>query len=149
MVLIPKKERKQILEHLFKEGVMCVKKDPRACRHNELEDIPNLHVMMVLRSLCSRAYVTEKFNWQWYYYFLTNEGIDYLREVLHLPAQVFPSTLTKQRPTRPALAGADAGGGDSGKGWGKGKGKGYGKDEWGARALSSWRNAAAAPLLEA
>ena len=29
--------------------------------------------------------LTEKFNWQWYYYFLTNEGIDYLREVLHLP----------------------------------------------------------------
>ena len=24
--------------------VMCVKKDPKACRHNELEDIPNLHV---------------------------------------------------------------------------------------------------------
>ena len=41
-------------------------------------DIPNLHVMMVLRSLCSRGYVTESFNWQWYYYFLTNEGIDYL-----------------------------------------------------------------------
>mmetsp|Transcript_122709 Transcript_122709/g.343478 ORF Transcript_122709/g.343478 Transcript_122709/m.343478 type:complete len:131 (+) Transcript_122709:95-487(+) len=130
MVLIPKKERKQILEHLFKEGVMCVKKDPRACRHNELEDIPNLHVMMVLRSLCSRAYVTEKFNWQWYYYFLTNEGIDYLREVLHLPPQVMPSTLTKQRPTRPALA-AMAGEGGEGKGKGKGwgKGKGYGRDE--------------------
>ena len=52
-------------------------------------DIPNLHVMMVLRSLCSRGYVTEKFNWQWYYYFLTNEGIDYLREVLHLPLSGF------------------------------------------------------------
>merc|ERR1719480_38439 len=125
MVLIPKKERRQILEHLFKEGVMCVKKDPRACRHNELEDIPNLHVMMVLRSLCSRAYVTEKFNWQWYYYFLTNEGIDYLREVLHLPPQVFPQTLTKQRPTRPALAGVDA---SSNEGGGKGKGKG----KWGS-----------------
>merc|ERR1711920_1067517 len=107
----------------FVNMVLIVKKDPRACRHNELEDIPNLHVMMVLRSLCSRAYVTEKFNWQWYYYFLTNEGIDYLREVLHLPAQVFPSTLTKQRPTRPALAGADAGGGGKGKGKGWGKGK--------------------------
>ena len=23
--------------------------------------------------------------WQWHYYFLTNEGIDYLREFLHLP----------------------------------------------------------------
>ena len=33
--------------------------------------------------------LTEKFNWQWYYYFLTNEGIDYLREVLHLPLSGF------------------------------------------------------------
>ena len=29
-----------ILEHLFKEGVMVVKNDPRACKHNELEDTP-------------------------------------------------------------------------------------------------------------
>mmetsp|Transcript_4098 Transcript_4098/g.6215 ORF Transcript_4098/g.6215 Transcript_4098/m.6215 type:complete len:116 (+) Transcript_4098:3-350(+) len=115
---------------------MCVKHAPRASRHNELEDIPNLHVMMVLRSLCSRAYLTEKFNWQWHYYFLTNEGIDYLREILNLPPQVFPSTLTKQRPSRPALAGADTAGESGGGGWGKGKGKGkwgegkgYGKGE--------------------
>eukprot|EP00421_Protoceratium_reticulatum_P072204 CAMPEP_0168403902 /NCGR_PEP_ID=MMETSP0228-20121227/24366_1 /TAXON_ID=133427 /ORGANISM="Protoceratium reticulatum, Strain CCCM 535 (=CCMP 1889)" /LENGTH=81 /DNA_ID=CAMNT_0008417515 /DNA_START=1 /DNA_END=242 /DNA_ORIENTATION=- len=81
MVLIPKKSRRAILEHVFKEGVMCVKHEPRANRHNELEDIPNLHVMMVLRSLCSRGYLSEKFNWQWHYYFLTNEGIEYLREV--------------------------------------------------------------------
>ena len=127
MVLIPKATRKQIYEHIFKEGVIVVKHDARACKHNEaeLEDIPNLHVMMVTRSLCSRGYLSEKFNWQWHYYFLTNEGIDYLREVLHLPATVFPSTLTKQRPTRPALAGADQG--ESGKG--KGKGKGWGKGE--------------------
>ena len=128
MVLIPKKERRVILEHLFKEGVMCVKKDPRASRHNELEDVPNLHVMMVLRSLCSRAYVMEKFNWQWYYYFLTNEGIEHLREVLSLPAHVMPSTLTKQRPTRPALAPAGESSGSGG--WGKGKGKG----SWGDKA---------------
>merc|ERR1719395_57699 len=120
MVLIPKKTRKQILEHLFKEGVMVVKKDGRACKHNELDDIPNLHVMMVMKSMASRGYCDEIFNWQWHYYFLKDEGIEYLREVLHLPAQVFPSTLTKQRPTRPALAPAES----SGKG--KGKGKGWG-----------------------
>eukprot|EP00928_Gymnodinium_smaydae_P029938 TRINITY_DN223_c1_g1_i1.p1 TRINITY_DN223_c1_g1~~TRINITY_DN223_c1_g1_i1.p1 ORF type:complete len:113 (+),score=24.50 TRINITY_DN223_c1_g1_i1:2-340(+) len=111
------------MEHLFEEVVMCVKNDPNAHRHNELEDIPNLHVMMVLRSLCSRNYLTEKFNWQWHYYFLTNEGIDYLREVLHLPAQVCPSTFTKQRPARPALSEGqvDTGGKGSGKGkWGSG-----------------------------
>eukprot|EP00927_Polykrikos_kofoidii_P009683 TRINITY_DN1404_c0_g3_i1.p1 TRINITY_DN1404_c0_g3~~TRINITY_DN1404_c0_g3_i1.p1 ORF type:complete len:134 (+),score=25.97 TRINITY_DN1404_c0_g3_i1:63-464(+) len=133
MVLIPKKTRKTILEHLFKEGVICVKHDPKASKHNEkeLEDIPNLHVMMVMRSMASRAYVLEKFNWQWHYYFLTDEGINYLREVLHLPAQVCPSTFTKQRPARPALSapGADSEGGDKGKGWGKGKGKSYATDE--------------------
>jgi len=106
MVLISKANRKAILEHLFKEGVMCVKKDGRAHRHNELEDIPNLHVMMVLKSLASRSYLMEKFSWQWHYYFLTNEGIDYLRDVLHLPAQVCPSTFTKQRAARPALSDA-------------------------------------------
>mmetsp|Transcript_38742 Transcript_38742/g.84871 ORF Transcript_38742/g.84871 Transcript_38742/m.84871 type:complete len:129 (-) Transcript_38742:97-483(-) len=127
MVLISKKTRRAILEHVFKEGVIVVKHDPRAYRHNELEDIPNLHVMMVLRSLCSRNYVTEKFNWQWHYYFLTNEGIDYLREVLHLPPHVFPSTLTKKSPTKPALSPEGTGGGD--KGWSKGKGKGWGKGD--------------------
>ncbi|CAE7233149.1 RpS10 [Symbiodinium sp. CCMP2592] len=123
MVLIPKKSRRAILEHLFKEGVMVVKKDYQACKHNELEDIPNLHVMMVLRSLASRNYLSEIYSWQWHYYTLTNEGIEYLREVLHLPQQVFPQTLTKQRPTRPALAG-----GDSSEGKGKGKGKGWNRD---------------------
>merc|ERR1719316_2121974 len=78
---------------------------------------------MMMKSLTSKDFVKEKFNWQWYYYFLTDEGIEHLREVLHLPAQVFPTTLTKQRPTRPAMAaaGGDDGGG-RGKGWGKGKG---------------------------
>merc|ERR1712146_614097 len=100
MVLIPKKTKKAILEHLFKEGVM------------------------VMKTMCSKAYVTEKFNWMWHYYFLTNEGFEYLREYLNLPATVFPSTLTKQRPSRPVLAGADQAGGEGGgKGWGKGKGK--------------------------
>ena len=117
MVLIAKKTRRQILEHLFKEGVMVVKKDYQACKHNELEDIPNIQVMMVLRSLASRNYLSEIYSWRWHYYTLTNEGIEYLSEVLHLPAQVFPSTLTKQRPTRPALAPSEEGG----KGKGKGK----------------------------
>eukprot|EP00933_Yihiella_yeosuensis_P075998 TRINITY_DN855_c0_g1_i2.p1 TRINITY_DN855_c0_g1~~TRINITY_DN855_c0_g1_i2.p1 ORF type:complete len:122 (+),score=35.54 TRINITY_DN855_c0_g1_i2:78-443(+) len=119
MVLIPKKERRAILEHLFKEGVMVVKKDHQACKHIELEDVKNLHVMMVLRSLASRNYLDEVYSWRWHYYTLTNEGIEYLREVLHLPAQVFPSTLTKQRPTRAALGGGESSGKGGGKGWNK------------------------------
>ena len=92
----------------------------QACKHNELEDIPNLHVMMVLRSLASRHYLTEIYSWRWHYYTLTNEGIEYLREVLHLPQQVFPQTLTKQRPTRPTLGGGEVSEGGKGKGKGKG-----------------------------
>merc|ERR1711904_149699 len=65
-------------------------------------DFPNLHVM-VMKSMCSKGYVTEKFSWMWHYYFLSNEGIEYLREFLHLPETVFPSTLTKQRPSKPVL----------------------------------------------
>merc|ERR1711964_931184 len=105
------------------------KNDPRATKHNELEEIPNLHVMKVMKTMCSKAYVTEKFNWIWHYYFLTNEGIEYLREYLNLPATVFPSTLTKQRPSRPVLVPTEGGGDGGGKGWGKGKGKSKGK--WG------------------
>merc|ERR1719235_58060 len=84
---------------------------------------------MLMKSLTSKDFVKEKFNWQWYYYFLTDAGIEHLREVLHLPAQVFPSTLTKQRPSRPAMAAAGGDDGERrGKGWGKGKKGAWGGD---------------------
>ena len=81
---------------------------------------------MVMKSLASKDYVKFKFNWRWFYYFLTDKGIEYLRDVLHLPAQVFPATLTKQtRPARPGAENpAEATGGDGEKGKGK-KGKLY------------------------
>merc|ERR1719326_2514760 len=105
-----------ILEYLFKEGVLTVKKDGMKKKHDDI-DVPNLHVMMVMKSLASKDFVKFKFNWRWFYYFLSDAGIEHLREVLHLPAQVFPSTLTKQRPTRPM-------GGDDDEGGGKRGGKG-------------------------
>lgn len=39
----------------------------------------------------------ERFSWQWYYYTLTPEGLDYLREWLHLPAEIVPATHIKQQ----------------------------------------------------
>merc|ERR1719197_1802942 len=81
---------------------------------------------MLMKSLTSKDFVKEKFNWQWYYYFLTDAGIEHLREVLHLPAQVFPATLTKQQRPQRQMGGDPAERG--GKGFGKkGKGKGKGK----------------------
>merc|ERR1712228_373776 len=103
----PKKNRVAIYENLFKEGVMVAEKDFHAAKHPELESIPNLQVIKALTSLKSRGYVKEQFAWRHYYWYLTNEGIQYLREFLHLPAEIVPATLKRQtrtetaRPTRP------------------------------------------------
>ena len=87
-MLMPKKNRLSIYEYLFKEGVMVAKKDFHAAKHPELENIPNLQVIKAMQSLKSRGYVNEQFAWRHYYWYLTNEGITYLRAFLHLPAEV-------------------------------------------------------------
>jgi len=133
MVLVPKANRKQILEYLFKEGVLTCKKDGLKAKHDDI-DVPNLHVMMVMKSMVSQAMVVEKFNWRWHYYFLTNEGIDFLRAELHLPAQVCPATLTKQSKARPQLGGS---GESAPKGSFSGKGESWGKGKWG-KGKGSW-----------
>ena len=45
-----------------------------------------------MRSLLSKKFVTEIFNWQWHYYFLKPEGIKYLRDYLGLPETLIPNT---------------------------------------------------------
>ena len=62
-----------------------------------------MHAMMLLRSLASRNYLTEVYNWRWHYYMLTNEGIEFLRSELHLPAQV-PQHQLEQIATNNAAA---------------------------------------------
>ncbi|XP_045177423.1 40S ribosomal protein S10-like isoform X2 [Mercenaria mercenaria] len=100
-MLMPKKNRVSIYEYLFKEGVLVAKKDFTAPKHPEI-DVPNLHVIKALTSLKSRGYVTEQFAWRHFYWYLTNEGIQYLRDFLHLPAEIVPATLKRQ--TRPETA---------------------------------------------
>merc|ERR1712224_1063545 len=127
-MLVPKKDRKIIYNNLFKEGVMVAKKDCTKAKHDD-EELPvkNIYVIKLLTSLKSRGYVTEKFSWQWYYWYLTNEGIEYLREYLHLPEEIVPATLKKS--SRPASRGVERDSrGSGGKGgWGDG-GKG-GRDD--------------------
>merc|ERR1712241_1115775 len=89
-MLMPEKNQRAIYEHLFKEGVMVAKKDHHAPKHPELESVPNLHVIKALTSLKSRGYVKEQFAWRHYYWYLTNEGIGYLRNYLHLPLKLSP-----------------------------------------------------------
>merc|ERR1711981_321737 len=114
IMLMPKKNLVAIYEHLFREGVMVAKKDTHAPKHPELEAVPNLQVIKALTSLKSRGYVKEQFAWRHYYWYLTNEGIGYLRNYLHLPSEIVPATLKKQsrqdaRPRPSAGAGRSFG----------------------------------------
>lgn len=71
------------------------KKDFYAATHSEDLPIANLEVLCLMRSFKSKGLVTETFNWQYYYYTLTNDGIEYLRQYLALPADIVPATLKK------------------------------------------------------
>ncbi|CAB1329810.1 unnamed protein product [Coregonus sp. 'balchen'] len=113
-MLMPKKNRIAIYELLFKEGVMVAKKDVHLAKHPELADknVPNLHVMKAMQSLKSTGYVKEQFAWRHFYWYLTNEGIQYLRDFLHLPPEIVPATLRMEgergeRPTRFNREGGD------------------------------------------
>lgn len=98
MMIIPKPNLKLIYQNLLNEGVMVIKKDYRAPEHDEVA-VPNLQVIKALQSLKSRGHVTEQFNWQYYYYFLTDSGIQFLREYLHVPESVVPATIAKASKT--------------------------------------------------
>ncbi|KAF2497387.1 hypothetical protein BU16DRAFT_313069 [Lophium mytilinum] len=99
-MLIPKADRKKIHEYfpryLFREGVLVAQKNFYLPKHGEI-DTKNLFVIKAMQSLNSRGYVKTQFSWQYYYYTLTPEGLDYLREWLHLPAEIVPQTHIKQQ----------------------------------------------------
>eukprot|EP00242_Pyramimonas_sp_CCMP2087_P006224 CAMPEP_0198203460 /NCGR_PEP_ID=MMETSP1445-20131203/6756_1 /TAXON_ID=36898 /ORGANISM="Pyramimonas sp., Strain CCMP2087" /LENGTH=174 /DNA_ID=CAMNT_0043874877 /DNA_START=239 /DNA_END=763 /DNA_ORIENTATION=+ len=97
-MLIPKKNRVEVYKYLFQEGVLYAKKDYNAPKHPDI-DVPNLQVIKLMQSFKSRELVTERYAWTHYYWYLTNEGIEYLREYLSLPAEIVPATLKKS--TRP------------------------------------------------
>jgi len=70
---------RRLLTSCIVEGVLVAKKDFNAPKHEEL-DVPNLQVIKALQSLTSQGFVKTQFSWQWYYYVLTPEGVEYLRE---------------------------------------------------------------------
>ncbi|KAK5922718.1 hypothetical protein CgunFtcFv8_019958 [Champsocephalus gunnari] len=100
-MLMPLKDLRAIYELLFKDGVMVAKKDKRPqIKHPEIESVSNLQVMRAMVSLKSRGYVKETFSWRHFYWYLTNEGIVYLRDYLRLPSEIVPASL--QRTRKPA-----------------------------------------------
>lgn len=127
-MFIPKQNRIAVFSYLFKEGVCVVKKDTVSATHPQIEGPTNLEVLALMKSLESRGYIRVTFSWQYNYCYLTEEGIEYLREYLALPAEIVPATHKKSasRPEgrdreEPAFAGRSEGGGGGG-GFGRGGG---------------------------
>lgn len=95
---------------MFKEGVIVAPQ--KITIDHPVIHVPNLQVVKLMISLKSRDYVRENFCWAHHYFYLTDAGIEYLREYLHLPAEIIPATLKKQLPApRPAseMRGEEAG----------------------------------------
>ncbi|KAL9393214.1 hypothetical protein Peur_012499 [Populus x canadensis] len=94
-MIIPEKNRREISKYLFQEGVCYAKKDFNLAKHPEI-DVPNLQVIKLMQSFKSKEYVRETFAWMYYYWYLTNDGIEFLRTYLNLPSEIVPATLRKQ-----------------------------------------------------
>ncbi|KAM7273639.1 hypothetical protein ACFE04_028303 [Oxalis oulophora] len=77
------------------EGVCYAKKDFNLAKHPDI-DVPNLQVIKLMQSFKSKEYVRETFAWMHYYWYLTNDGIEFLRTYLNLPSEIVPATLMKQ-----------------------------------------------------
>ncbi|KAL7887170.1 hypothetical protein AOLI_G00048910 [Acnodon oligacanthus] len=100
-MVMPLDNLRAIYERLFRDGVMVAKKDKRPqTKHPEIPGVGNLQVIRAMGSLKSRGFVRETFAWRHFYWYLTNEGIIYLRDYLHLPSEIVPTPL--QRVRRPA-----------------------------------------------
>ncbi|XP_076827736.1 plectin isoform X18 [Brachyhypopomus gauderio] len=104
-MLMPLNHLRAIYERLFRDGVMVAKKDKRPQTiHPEIPGVVNLQVIRAMDSLKSRGFVRETFAWRHFYWYLTNEGIVYLRDYLHLPPEIVPTPLQRVRHHASTLA---------------------------------------------
>ncbi|CAJ0946903.1 unnamed protein product [Ranitomeya imitator] len=102
-MLMPRDRLRAIYELLFRDGVMVAMNDERPQSHHaEVPGVTNLQVTKAMGSLKSRGFVRETFAWKHCYWYLTNEGIVYLRQYLNLPPEIVPAPL--QRVRRPVSA---------------------------------------------
>ena len=74
--------------------MLYAKKDYNLPKHPKI-DVPNLQVIKLMQSFKSKEYVRESFAWMHYYWYLTNDGIEYLLTYLNLPSEIVPAILKK------------------------------------------------------
>lgn len=82
MVLVSKAEKRAIFQYLLVEGVIVVRKDSYLPTHQSIANVPNLKVMMIVKSLVSQGFLAHVFNWQWNYYTVTAKGVAFLAKSL-------------------------------------------------------------------
>mgnify|MGYP001053387012 CR=1 FL=1 len=63
MVLVSRENKRAIFSYLLREGCVVVKKDGYLPQHPHVAGVTNLEVMMIVKSLKSRGYLTDVFNW--------------------------------------------------------------------------------------
>ncbi len=83
MVQIQKADKKKIYRYILQEGSIVIHKNFSSNPHKGT-DVPNIQVWMLLKSLKDRGFVELVFNWQYFYYFLNQEGKKYISEFLGL-----------------------------------------------------------------
>jgi small subunit ribosomal protein S10e len=90
-MIISKKEKITIYTDLFKNGAMVIKREKEKLLKNK-----SLPAKILLKGLCSKGLVKETFSWQFYYYTLNDDGVQYLQNYLNIPKKVVP--LTHKQP---------------------------------------------------
>ena len=91
MVQVQKSEKKAVYRYLLQEGVIVIHKDFTTQPHKGT-NVPNIHVRLLLRSLKDRGNVELVFSWQYFYYFINEQGKKYLSDYLNLTEEVVPLT---------------------------------------------------------
>ena len=119
-MLVPTKDRVKVFQYLFREGVVVAKDDTQLVSHPELTGVRNLYVIKLMEGFVVSGYVRKTYAWKHYYYYITNEGIEYLRDFLNLPSDIVPATLkASARSARNEKVRGDFRGAPRGRGFGR------------------------------
>lgn len=160
---VPKPVEKEILRQLFRDGTFMMKfeKGHYHLQHVDNPDIPNLWCYKLFKSYKSKGWVDYYYTVdQWKFYFITDEGVTAIREILNLDPddipnfkkpfpdyQPIPFTRTydayqeAMKAERAAYRGGR--GGEGGRGGREGEGGGRTGDGRGGDVLKNWAKSTA------
>ena len=85
---MPAAIRRRILQHLFENGVLAVS-DIQTGHHEEL-DCLNIYPYQIGRSMVSKGMCKKTYAWRTAYYTLNEKGVEYIRGLFGIPADVAP-----------------------------------------------------------